>query len=196
MRREPSQARSRALVEALLTASDQLLRTLGDERQVTIERIISRAGVSLASFYEYFTDKDALVGALVERATKDNFENLLAQFDAAAPATLEEAFALLSGLAVETYLAHPARTRLWVMGIGRLQLTKMITTERDRFARELARRAVRFLPERAERDVVAAMVAICDATIGIVLGELYRAEPRPRSEVTAMMVQIAIALAS
>jgi AcrR family transcriptional regulator len=194
LRREPTQRRSRALVEALLVAADQMLRTFGDERQVTIERIISRAGVSLASFYEYFTDKDSLAGALVDRATRENFQTLLAELDASAPTTLDQAVRFVSERVAITYLAHPARTRLWLMGIGRLQLTQTVTRERDRFASELARRALRFRPERAEPELTAAMIAACDAAIGVVVGELYRDSPRPRAEVADLITRASMAI--
>lgn len=190
LRREPKQARSRALVDSVLVAFDQLLRTLPDERQVTIERILTRAGVSLGSFYEYFTDKDALLGALVERATRDNFESLLASYDENPPADIASAIRFVSERVVDTYLVHPARTRIWLAGIGRLQLLGMVVQERDRFAGELATRASRLLPARDEAELARTMTTVCDAILGIVTGELYRSPPRPRHEVVAAMVVV------
>ncbi|HEY5933169.1 MAG TPA: TetR/AcrR family transcriptional regulator [Kofleriaceae bacterium] len=190
LRREPKQARSRALVDSVLVAFDQLLRTLPDERHVTIERILTRAGVSLGSFYEYFTDKDALLGALVERATRDNFQSLLASYDENPPADITAAIHFVSERVVDTYLVHPARTRIWLAGIGRLQLLGMVVQERDRFARELATRASRLLPDRDEAELAHTMPTVCDAILGIVTGELYRSAPRPRHEVVAAMVAV------
>jgi AcrR family transcriptional regulator len=171
-----------------------MLRTFSDERQLTIERIIGRAGVSLASFYEYFTDKDALAGALVDRATRENFESLLAQLDASSPSTLEQAVRVVAECVASTYLTHPARTRLWLMGIGRLHLTKTVTKERDRFAAELGRRARRFRPERSQPELTSAMIAVCDAAMGVVVGELYRDTPRPRAEVADMITRASMAI--
>jgi AcrR family transcriptional regulator len=193
LRREPTQARSRVLVDSILVAFDQLLRTFGDEREVTIERILTRAGVSLGSFYEYFTNKDSLVGALVERATRDNFVALLAAYDASAPRDLPDAVRFLANRVVDTYLAHPARTRIWLAGIGRLHLMRLVTSERDRFAGELTKRAAR-LTSRSEQELAGVMITACDAMIGIVVGELYREHPRSRDEVAAHMVQMATSI--
>jgi AcrR family transcriptional regulator len=193
LRREPTQARSRVLVDSILVAFDQLLRTLGDERQVTIDRIIDRAGVSLGSFYEYFLDKDSLVGALVERATRENFATLLAAYDEHPAADLPGALRFFAERLVDTYLAHPARTRLWLAGIGRLQLMRFVTGERDRFARELAVRAAP-LTGRPEAELVDALVVGCDACMGILVSELYRARPHRRDEIVARLVEVGAAL--
>ena len=194
LRREPTQARSRALVDSVLVAFDQLLRSFGDERKVTIERVLGRAGVSLASFYEYFSDRDSLIGAFVERATRENFQTLLAAYDAQPAADIDAALWFFADRVTNTYLDHPARSRIWLAGVGRLHMLKVITTERDRFARELAARAKPLLPARTEPELVRAMITICDALIGIVAGEIYRDPPRPRSEVVATMVDIATAV--
>lgn len=194
LRREPTQARSHALVDAVLVSFDQLLRTLVDERQVTIERVLSRAGVSLTSFYEYFTDKDSLVGALVERATHENFRTLLADYDAYAPTTIQDAVQFFAERVATTYLAHPARSRIWLAGVGRLQMLTYITAERDRFAGELATRAKLLLPPRDDAALVRAINSICDAIIGIIVGELYRAQPTPHDQVVSAMVSLAMAL--
>lgn len=193
LRREPTQARSRVLVDSILVAFDQVLRTIGDERQATIDRIIDRAGVSLGSFYEWFNDKDSLAGALVERATRDNFVQLLAAYDAYAPRDLRDAITFFAERVADTYLAHPARTRLWLAGIGRLNLIRHVTAERDRFAGELAKRAAP-LASRSEPELARAMVPACDAVMGIAVGELYRESPRPRADVIASMVEVGMAM--
>lgn len=193
LKREPTQARSRVLVDSIVVAFDQLLRTLGDERDVTIERIIGRAGVSLGSFYEYFTDKDSLVGALVERATRENFAALLAAYDDEPIADMASALTFFATRVTDTYLAHPARTRMLLAGIGRLRLMRVVTTERDRFARELAKRAVK-LTARSEAELAAVLVSACDAMMGIIVGELYREAPRPRADIIAQMVAMSSAV--
>lgn len=65
-RRQPKQERSKALVDAILTATAQLLRELGSE-QVTTNKIATRAGVSIGSLYQYFPNKTELYTALAER---------------------------------------------------------------------------------------------------------------------------------
>ena len=65
-RKTPSQARSKATVEAILVAAAQVFRWQG-YAGATTDRIAERAGVSVGSLYQYFPNKDAILVALAER---------------------------------------------------------------------------------------------------------------------------------
>jgi AcrR family transcriptional regulator len=65
-RKAPVQARARATVSAILDATAQLLVEEGYHKLST-NRIAERAGVSIGSLYQYFPNKEAIVGGLVEQ---------------------------------------------------------------------------------------------------------------------------------
>ncbi|HVV87001.1 MAG TPA: TetR/AcrR family transcriptional regulator [Kofleriaceae bacterium] len=65
-RKQPQQARSRAMVDAILDAAARVLRKHGYE-EATTNRVAEVAGVSVGSLYQYFPNKEALVHALIER---------------------------------------------------------------------------------------------------------------------------------
>jgi AcrR family transcriptional regulator len=65
-RREPTQARSRARVEAILDAAEALIGTNG-VAGTTMSAIAERAEVSMASVYQYFPDLKAVIWAMSER---------------------------------------------------------------------------------------------------------------------------------
>lgn len=65
-RRNPRQARSKATVDTILTATARILRTEG-EAALTTNRVAEVAGVSIGSLYGYFGDKTALMNALADR---------------------------------------------------------------------------------------------------------------------------------
>lgn len=65
-RKQPSQDRSRALVDAVLEAAARVLVDRGYEGTTT-NRIAVRAGVSVGSIYQYFPNKQSIVRALLER---------------------------------------------------------------------------------------------------------------------------------
>ena len=65
-RKRPTQARSRATVEAILVAAAQVLRRRG-YAGATTDRIAERAGVSVGSLYQYFPNKDSILVALAEQ---------------------------------------------------------------------------------------------------------------------------------
>jgi AcrR family transcriptional regulator len=65
-RKEASQERSRATVDALLDATARILVREGFDKAST-NRIAEVAGVSVGSLYQYFPGKEALVAAVIER---------------------------------------------------------------------------------------------------------------------------------
>jgi AcrR family transcriptional regulator len=65
-RKTPRQERSRATVEALLEATADILVRDGYAK-LTTNRIAERAGVNIASLYQYFPGKDAIVAELRRR---------------------------------------------------------------------------------------------------------------------------------
>jgi AcrR family transcriptional regulator len=62
-RKTPRQERSRATVEALLEATTDILIREGYTK-LTTNRIAERAGVNIASLYQYFPGKEAIVAEL------------------------------------------------------------------------------------------------------------------------------------
>ena len=65
-RKSPRQERSRATVEALLEATTDILNREGYAK-LTTNRIADRAGVNIASLYQYFPGKEAIVAELRRR---------------------------------------------------------------------------------------------------------------------------------
>jgi AcrR family transcriptional regulator len=65
-RKEASQERSRATVDALLSATARVLVKEGYDRAST-NKVAVAAGVSIGSLYQYFPSKEALVAAVIER---------------------------------------------------------------------------------------------------------------------------------
>lgn len=69
-RKLPRQARSRARVERILQAARTLLERDGLQR-LTTNRIASEAQVDIASLYQYFSGKEAILYTLAERWIAD-----------------------------------------------------------------------------------------------------------------------------
>lgn len=67
-RRVPKQARSRDLVDRILTAAGELFAGRGYP-DTTTNLIADRAGVSIGSLYQFFADKEEILGALQDKWT-------------------------------------------------------------------------------------------------------------------------------
>ena len=75
LRREPSQERSRALVESIVEATARVLKAEG-LLGLTTNRAAQVAGVSIGSLYQYFPSKEALLARLIERELEEDLSQL------------------------------------------------------------------------------------------------------------------------
>lgn len=106
MRKQPKQARSRALVEAAVEATARILSREGPAA-LTTNRVAAVAGISVGSLYQYFPHKRALVEE-VRRRFAARFERRFADFAARAPRlSLREAIEAWVALLVELHAEDP-----------------------------------------------------------------------------------------
>jgi AcrR family transcriptional regulator len=83
LRKTPRQARSRSTVEAILEAAERVLRSEGYHAAST-NRVARVAGFSVGSLYQYFDDKRAVVGALLDQTLRGEAERVGQALDALA----------------------------------------------------------------------------------------------------------------
>lgn len=65
-RKQPSQARSQATVDAIVTAAERILEERGLDT-LTTARVAELAGVSVGTLYQYFPSKEAILAVVGER---------------------------------------------------------------------------------------------------------------------------------
>ena len=65
-RKLAKQARSKQTVEDILASCAELIKTIGIA-QITTNKIADHSGVNIASIYQYFPNKDALIAALTNQ---------------------------------------------------------------------------------------------------------------------------------
>jgi AcrR family transcriptional regulator len=76
---DPKQARSKRTKEKIVQAAILLFQERGYEK-TTSNDIASEAGVSVGSFYVYFTDKRQLLLTIFDRLADELYENIFASF--------------------------------------------------------------------------------------------------------------------
>src|SRR5882757_1097703 len=106
-RKEPIQARSRLTVKAIIEATAQVLVAIGYERATT-DTIAARAGVSIGTLYQYFSNKESLVAALIKNHVDEIMRTVEAALAEAADAPLESALQAMIHAGVEAHRADPA----------------------------------------------------------------------------------------
>ena len=74
-RKQPVQARSRALVDAIAEACLRLLEKEGEDA-LTVNRIAEVSGAAVGSIYQYFPNKESMIAAVYERLLNQESEQL------------------------------------------------------------------------------------------------------------------------
>ena len=159
-RKLPRQARSKATVDAVVTAAAQVLIEQGYEGATTI-RMAERAGVSIGSLYQYFPNKEALIAVLIER----HADAIVAIMDDALNdpenATLEDGLRAVIRAGTTAHHLDPKLHKILneqVPRAGRLakamDTSRQITRALERFLRTHAREM------RPDRDPALAAVVI------------------------------------
>ena len=133
-RKSATQQRSRATVEAILDATAHILVRDGYARAST-NRIAERAGVSIGSLYQYYPNKEAIVGALVARHNREMLELLRAAMERIASLDLEGGMRELIRAMIEAHRVDPVLHRIFDEQVPRMgQLAEIEAIEREIFA--------------------------------------------------------------
>lgn len=117
-RRLPTQARSRERVERILDAAAQLVVAEGVEG-LTTRSIAETAELPVASLYQYFADKEAVLLALCERdmaEMDDQVAQDLADRSAAGEMTMAGLVETSMRAFVKVYHRRPAFMQIWMRG--------------------------------------------------------------------------------
>jgi AcrR family transcriptional regulator len=164
-RKQPRQARAQHTVEAIIEAAARILEEQG-HGGFTTNAVAELAGVSIGTLYQYFPDKDALLGALIARETA----RLVEEADAASViAPGQQALDALVRAAVRHQVRRPRLARLLDFEEARLPLDSGTQVVRSRFMAILADILARpDLPKQSNMaavtgDVAAIMRGMIDA---------------------------------
>jgi AcrR family transcriptional regulator len=180
-RKQPRQARARHTVDAIIEASARILEEQG-HGGFTTNVVAELAGVGIGTFYQYFPDKDALLGALIARETS----RLIEEVEAASALTAgREALDGVIGAAVRHQVRRPRLARLLDFEEARLPFDAETQLVRARFVALLADILARpDLPRQAEMQITTADV------FAIMRGMLDAAGERGEDEQEALMTRV------
>lgn len=142
-KKQPRQARSRALVDALLGALTRILNREELDRATT-NAIAAQAGVSVGSLYQYFPNKEALVSLLIQRRAEADIDTVLGLFERAASMRLEQLIRQVARELIQHHRLHLGLYRVLLRTVPRLGQTSFVRdrvrTGRERFRQLLDQR--------------------------------------------------------
>jgi AcrR family transcriptional regulator len=118
-RKNASQERSKATVDALLAATTRVLVKEGYDHAST-NKIADAAGVSIGSLYQYFPSKEALVAGVIERHIDGMLDVIRTSAARVALMPIHEAARELVGVMIEAHRINPKLHRVLVEQIPRI----------------------------------------------------------------------------
>ena len=137
-RKLPKQERSRATVEAILQASTYILERRGYEG-LTTNAVAARAGVNIASLYQYFPNKEAIFCELLRRHAAEARTAALAVLRARGRSSAAATVRRLVASVIAAHAVAPRLHRVFSEEGARLGLPAIETSADAALAEEGAR---------------------------------------------------------
>ena len=122
------------MVEATLD-----LFTKRDEDSPSVRAIAERAGVGVGSIYEYFSSREGVIDAVVERFTTENFDRFASRLERES-SSLDTLVGELLDEVIDVYTARPSLTRSAIGVIVTFGRLGPMTQKRDQIAGRIADR--------------------------------------------------------
>lgn len=135
-RRTPSQTRSKERVEKILDVTSRIVVTDGVDA-VSTRTISEAAGIPVASLYQYFADRDAILLALVERDTAEMDEQVRTDLGALGEVSLETLVATTMRAYTAVYARRPAFVEIYLRGRTNAAIHEYCRAHNRRTAGEL-----------------------------------------------------------
>ena len=180
-RKQPRQARAQHTVHAIIEASARILEEQG-HGGFTTNAVAELAGASIGTLYQYFPDKDALLGALIARETSRLVEEVEA---ASMVATGRRALDGVIEAAVRHQVRRPRLARLLDFEEARLPLDADTQLVRARIVTLLADILTRpDLPRQSD------MPSATGDVLAIIRGMLDAAGERGEEGQAPLMVRV------
>jgi AcrR family transcriptional regulator len=133
-RKNASQNRSRATVDALIEATARILVREGFDKAST-NRVAEQAGVSVGSLYQYFPSKEALVAAVIDRHNQELMQVVRGALAEVAALPMEQAVRKLVAVAIKAHRIDPKLHRVLAEQIPRTgRLENIAAFNRETYA--------------------------------------------------------------
>ena len=135
-RRVPQQSRSRDRVQRILEVAGEIVVEQGVEA-VTTRAIAAGADLPVASLYQYFADKEAVLLALVERDIAEMDAQVEEDLGALTVLSVRSMVETTMRAFVKVYRRRPSFVVIWLRGRTNVAVQEFVRAHNRRMARDL-----------------------------------------------------------
>ncbi|WP_332644834.1 TetR/AcrR family transcriptional regulator [Aeromicrobium sp.] len=159
LRRTPTQTRSRERVERILECASAIVVQHGVDALSTRDIAVA-AGVPIASLYQYFSDRDAILLALVERDTHEMDEQVAQDLATVEDLSIAALVETTMRAYVKVYARRPDFVEIWLRGRTNAAIYEFGRQHNQRTAQELRAFAIEAGLARTDLPAAAAEFAV------------------------------------
>jgi AcrR family transcriptional regulator len=191
-RKQPTQDRAAATVEALLTATAQVLVQEGYDHAST-NKIARRAGVSIGSLYQYYPSKEALVLALAKRNGEQEISLIQKKLLALKDLSLSNVVRELVTVIIEAHRIDPELQKVFITQVPQIGGLSIIRETNRHAARMFSDYVASIFPQWDEEALDLRVFIAMHAAEGLIHQALlerpdYLSQPLFVDELTTLVV--------
>ena len=171
-RKTPKQTRSKELVSAIFEATVRILPKVGSY-QITTKKIAEIAGVSIGSLYQYFPNKEALLGSLMDFMMKETTDQAFKRIDELEGLPLDDFISRFIDFTLELFLSDKEKIgEIYRRAPELSRIPNLLELRREVVVR-LARLLRVQRPELSEEDSVRRVFIAVNSVLGIIHTMIY-----------------------
>ena len=171
-RKSPKQSRSKAIVDAIFEATVRILPQIGSHG-ITTKKIADLAGISVGSLYQYFPNKESVLGGLMDlvmSAEMKKFEAKVSEIDGK---SMEDATAAMVDFALELFLKEKEKVREIFIKAPELGRIPALLKLRQSVVEILAEEMKKHYAGQAHEEYIRVSFVAVNSIMGVIHTMLY-----------------------
>ncbi|MEL7487367.1 MAG: TetR/AcrR family transcriptional regulator [Pseudomonadota bacterium] len=192
MRREPVQERSQARIEFLLETAETLILEQG-LAALSIREVARLADTNIATFYQFFPSRKALIRRIVEKYQALLQSELQGAIEQGLRAELHDALDRVQSTMFKFYRDNPVTLEIWPGTNSDPELRALDQRDTQENADAFAAVVTQFRPDAAREDARAAALLIV-LSAGNILRHAVSLKARQRNKILRMNITATMAL--
>jgi AcrR family transcriptional regulator len=169
---EPKQSRSKVMVDAIFEAAARILPKIGSDK-ITTKKIAEVAGVSIGSLYQYFPNKESLLGALMDLGMNQMTAAMNKTIDGFNGNSTEDFIDSLVDEALSLMLSEKAKIREIYRPVSEFGRLPAIFEFRQRVVERIAKELERLHPGYPASEYIRVSFVGVHSLMGVCLTMLY-----------------------
>ena len=171
-RRLPKQRRSSEVYFSIIKAAEQLIEKKGYEKTTT-NNIANRAGVSIGSLYQYFSDKLSVLSAIIDSRIEKHIDILCKSVEEVKDEGLDPYVETLLEACYNLFIVDRKAIKKYFLTEILMLRYKTILNARKRIAKLFSKDVQKYFPAKTSNEVDKNVELAVHALLGVIHGMIW-----------------------